>query len=103
MKKRHFVISIFLLSFLNVHAQTKPNVIFIMTDDLGYGDLSCYGATKLHTPNLDKLAASGIRFTNGHCTSGTCTPSRYAVMTGQYPWRKHGTGILPGDAALIVP
>jgi len=81
----------------------RPNVIYIMADDLGYGDLSCYGATKIHTPNVDKLAASGIRFTNGHCTSATCTPSRYALMTGKYPWRKKGTGILPGDAALIIP
>lgn len=81
----------------------KPNVIYIYADDLGYGDLSCYGATKIQTPNLDKLAASGIRFTNGHATSATCTPSRYALMTGRYPWRKKGTGILPGDAALIIP
>lgn len=89
---------------MNVFAQTgKPNVILIYTDDLGYGDLSCYGATKLHTPNLDKLAQQGLRFTNGHTTSSTCTPSRFALMTGQYPWRKQGTGILPGDAALIIP
>lgn len=81
----------------------KPNVIFIYADDLGYGDLSCYGATKLKTPNLDKLANQGIRFTNAHCTSATCTPSRYALITGEYPWRKSGTGILPGDAALIIP
>lgn len=87
-----------------VHAQTAyPNVIFICADDLGYGDLSCYGATKLHTPNTDKLAQQGLLFTNGHATSSTCTPSRYALMTGQYPWRKQGTGILPGDAALIIP
>lgn len=84
-------------------AQQKPNVIFILTDDLGYGDLSCYGATKIKTPNIDKLAKQGIRFTNAHSTSATCTPSRYAIMTGEYPWRKKGTGILPGDAALIVP
>ncbi|WP_199137278.1 sulfatase family protein [Pedobacter sp. ASV12] len=82
---------------------TKPNVIYIYADDLGYGDLSCYGATKLHTPNLDKLAKQGLRFTNGNATSSTCTPSRYALMTGQYPWRKQGTGVLPGDAALIIP
>lgn len=82
---------------------SKPNVIFIYADDLGYGDLSCYGATKLKTPNLDKLANQGVRFTNAHCTSSTCTPSRYALITGQYPWRKSGTGILPGDAALIIP
>ncbi|WP_184548126.1 sulfatase family protein [Mucilaginibacter sp. FT3.2] len=81
----------------------RPNVIYIYADDLGYGDLSCYGATKIHTPNVDKIAAAGIRFTNGHCTSATCTPSRYALMTGEYPWRKKGTGILPGDAALIIP
>ena len=81
----------------------KPNVIFIYTDDLGYGDLSCYGATKISTPNLDKLASKGIRFTNGHSTSATCTPSRYALITGQYPWRKKGTSILPGDAPLVIP
>jgi arylsulfatase A len=86
-----------------IFAQQKPNVIIIMTDDLGYGDLSCYGATKISTPNIDKLAKQGIRFTNAHSTSATCTPSRYALMTGQYPWRKSGTGVLPGDAALIVP
>lgn len=84
-------------------AQQKPNVIYIYADDLGYGDLSCYGATKLHTPHLDQLAKQGIRFTNAHTTSATCTPSRYALMTGQYPWKRNGTGILPGDAALIIP
>lgn len=85
------------------YAQQRPNVIYIYADDLGYGDLSCYGANKLHTPNLDKLAKSGIRFTNAHATSATCTPSRFALMTGKYPWRKTGTGILPGNAALIIP
>src|SRR5215217_1736000 len=71
----------------------KPNVIYIYADDLGYGDLSCYGATKINTPNLDKLAKKGIRFTNGNSTSATCTPSRYALLTGKYPWRKNGTGV----------
>ncbi|MFT4093987.1 MAG: arylsulfatase [Niabella sp.] len=80
----------------------RPNVILIYADDLGYGDLSCYGAAKIQTPHLDQLAAAGIRFTNGHSTSATCTPSRYALMTGQYPWRV-GAAILPGDAALIIP
>ncbi len=84
-------------------AQQSPNVILIYADDLGYGDLSCYGAAKLKTPNIDKLAAKGIRFTNGHSSSATCTPSRYAMITGAYPWRINGTGVLPGDAALIVP
>ena len=85
------------------NAQQKPNVIYIYADDLGYGDLSCYGATKISTPNIDKLAKEGLRFTNAHTTSATCTPSRYALMTGLYPWRKQGTGVLPGDAALIIP
>lgn len=92
-----------LLGKNDISAQQKPNVIIICADDLGYGDLSCYGATKIHTPNIDKLAKQGIRFTDAHSTSSTCTPSRYAMMTGQYPWRKQGTGVLPGDAALIVP
>ncbi|MBS1753445.1 MAG: arylsulfatase [Bacteroidetes bacterium] len=101
MKRKLLLLLCISISFLVV-AQ-KPNVIIIYADDLGYGDLSCYGATKIHTPNLDKLAKQGLRFTNAHSTSATCTPSRYALMTGQYPWRRTGTNILPGDAALIVP
>jgi arylsulfatase A-like enzyme len=100
MKKTSFF---FLLCLpLVVFSQKKPNVIYIYADDLGYGDLSCYGATKIATPNIDKLAGEGLRFTNAHATSATCTPSRYALMTGQYPWRK-GAAILPGDAPLIIP
>lgn len=100
-----FILKFTLLFFVttNVMAQDQPNVIFILADDLGYGDVSSYGATKIETPHLDKLASEGVRFTNAHTTSATCTPSRYAIMTGEYPWRKSGTGILPGDAALIVP
>lgn len=93
---------VYLLAFVFANSQQKPNVIFIYVDDLGYGDLSCYGATKLHTPNIDRLVKGGLRFTNAHATSATCTPSRYALMTGEYPWRK-GAAILPGDAALIIP
>tara|TARA_R110001592_G_scaffold361272_1_gene671572 strand:- start:32069 stop:33553 length:1485 start_codon:yes stop_codon:yes gene_type:complete len=92
-----------LIVVFSLVAQQKPNVVFILADDLGYGDVSSYGATKIHTPNLDKLASQGLRFTNAHTTSATCTPSRYAILTGQYPWRKSGTGVLSGDAALIVP
>ena len=79
-----------------------PNIVLIMADDLGYGDVGCYGATKVRTPNIDRLAAGGLRFTDGHSTSATCTPSRYALLTGEYPWRKSGTGILRGDAPLII-
>jgi arylsulfatase A-like enzyme len=100
---RKYLIVCFLSLWALAGFAQRPNVIFIYVDDLGYGDLSCYGATKLTTPNLDKLAAQSVRFTNAHSTSATCTPSRYGLMTGQYPWRKTGTGILPGDAALIVP
>lgn len=105
MMNRKIIFSIFLLlaGIIDLSAQQKPNVIYIYADDLGYGDLSCYGATKINTPNLDRLSQQGIRFTNAHSTSATCTPSRYALMTGQYPWRKTGTGVLPGDAALIIP
>src|SRR6478736_10432605 len=80
----------------------KPNIVLIYADDLGYGDVSCYGATRVHTPNIDRIAGSGLRFTNAHSPSATCTPSRYALMTGQYAWRKPGTAILPGDARLII-
>jgi arylsulfatase A len=80
----------------------KPNVIIIYADDLGYGDVSCYGATRLTTPNIDRLARQGLRFTNTHCTSATSTPSRYSLLTGEYAWRRKGTGVLPGDASAII-
>lgn len=89
--------------FMASAQQKKPNVVLIYVDDLGYGDLSSYGATKIKTPNVDRIAQRGTRFTNAHSTSATCTPSRFALMTGVYPWRQQGTGILPGDAKLIVP
>jgi arylsulfatase A-like enzyme len=87
---------------LRADAAERPNIIVIIADDLGYGDVGCYGATKVKTPSIDKLAAQGLRFTDAHATSATCTPSRYSLMTGEYAWRKKGTGILPGDAALII-
>ena len=99
---RVFIFLILYSLSLSVIAQKKPNVIIIYADDLGYGDLGSYGATKISTPVLDKLASEGLRFTHAHSTSATFTPSRYALMTGEYPWRKKGTGVLPGDAALIL-
>ncbi len=80
----------------------KPNILVIYLDDLGYGDLSCYGATTIKTPNIDKLANKGVRFTNGYATSATCTPSRYALITGIYPWRNKDAKILPGSAPLLI-
>src|SRR5579859_1057082 len=82
---------------------SKPNVIILYADDLGYGDVSCYGATQVHTPNIDRLAEKGLQFTNGHAAASTCTPSRYSLLTGKYAWRKKGTNILPGNASLIIP
>jgi len=85
-------------------AADKPNIIFILSDDLGYGDLGCYGAQRVKTPNLDRLAREGLRFTDAHSTASVCTPTRYALMTGRYAWRQPGTGIAAGNApALIKP
>lgn len=80
----------------------QPNIIIIYADDLGYGELGAYGATELKTPNLDKIANGGMKFTNGYASSATCTPSRYALLTGVYPWRNKSAKILPGTAPLII-
>ena len=79
-----------------------PNIVIIYLDDLGYGDVSAYGATKLNTPNIDRLANEGLRFTKGYAPSATCTPSRYGLLTGEYPWRKEDAKILPGTAPLLI-
>jgi arylsulfatase A-like enzyme len=102
--KSIFLIAAVLLASKTIIAQNnaKPNVIIIYADDVGYGDLSCYGATKINTPNIDKLAKKGIKFTNAHATSSTCTPSRYGLLTGVYPWRKKDTGIAAGNAGSII-
>ncbi|MDR1980696.1 MAG: arylsulfatase [Tannerellaceae bacterium] len=80
----------------------KPNVIVVLADDLGYGDVSGYGAKAIRTPNIDRLIDQGLRFTCGYASSATSTPSRYALMTGLYPWRNKNARILPGDAPLII-
>lgn len=80
----------------------KPNVIIIYADDLGYGDLQCYGAKNVETPNINKLANNGIRFTNAHAVASTSTPSRYSLLTGEYAWRRKGTDVAPGNAGLII-
>ena len=83
--------------------EQRPNVLLIVADDLGMGDLGAYGATEIRTPNIDSLAGNGIRFTDGYATSATSTPSRYAMFTGLYPWRNADAKILPGDAPLLIP
>lgn len=80
-----------------------PNIIILYADDLGFGDVGCYGARSIPTPNIDRLAASGRVFRNGYAAAATCTPSRFSLLTGSYPWRNTDAAILPGDAPLIIP
>ena len=87
---------------LKDEVQKKPNIVFIYMDDLGYGDVGFNGSTVLKTPNMDNLANNGLRFTNGYASSATCTPSRYALLTGSYPWRNKNAKILPGTAPLLI-
>jgi len=84
-------------------SERPPNIVVIMADDLGYGDLSCYGATSLQTPNIDRLASQGQRFTSGYCSASTCTPTRYSFLTGTYAFRKKGTGIAPPNSPALIP
>lgn len=83
-------------------ATLKPNVIFLVADDIGYGDLSCNGEKTIHTPNVDKLASRGVRFTDAHAVASTSTPSRYSLFTGQYAWRRNDTGIAAGNAGMVI-
>ena len=97
---------LFSASSSNIQAQDRPNVILINADDLGYGDLGCYGATKVKTPNIDKLATEGKMFTDAHSASAVCTPSRYALLTGIYPMRgNNGKGVwgpAPIQSELLI-
>lgn len=89
-------------SFAKEKKVEKPNVVIIYADDLGYGDVGAYGSSVLKTPNIDRIAEQGVRFTNGYATSATCTPSRYSLLTGEYPWRNKRAQVLPGDAPLLI-
>jgi arylsulfatase A-like enzyme len=90
------------LTSIAAHAADKPNIVLIYADDLGWGDVSCNGATAVQTPNIDRIAKEGINFDSGYASSSTCTPSRFSLLTGKYAWRQQGTGVLPGDAAMII-
>jgi len=85
----------------NKQITQTPNIVIIYADDLGYGDVSSYGSTELITPNFDRIANEGIRFTNGYATSPTCTPSRFALLSGIYPFRTTRARVLPGNAPLL--
>ena len=94
-----------LLSLLSLPAwaqNVKPNIILLVADDLGYGDLSCYGATRIQTPAVDSLARQGVRFTNMHACASTSSPSLYALLTGQYPFRRTGTDVASGNTGMII-
>jgi arylsulfatase A-like enzyme len=101
MKYALFVL-LFLTHTLYAQKSSRPNVIVIIADDLGRGDVSAYKKGIIQTPNIDKLANGGVRFTNGYATSSTCTPSRFALLTGTYPWRNERAKILPGDAPMLI-
>ena len=104
LKLTHLVL-FFTIGFISCNkkeARSKPNIIIVYMDDLGYGDVSYNGAKKLKTPNIDAMAMAGMRFNNGYATSATCTPSRYALLTGVYPWREKRARILAGTAPLII-
>src|SRR5690606_29829717 len=84
----------------------RPNIVYILADDMGIGDASCFNpGSAWRTPSLDRMAAEGCRFTDAHSASAVCTPSRYALLTGRYPWRTPlKRGVLRGyDAPLIEP
>ena len=86
-------------------AESKPNIVFILADDLGYGDVQCYNPQngKIATPNLDRLAAQGMRFTDAHTASSVCTPTRYATLTGRYAWRTRlQSGVLDGFSPPLI-
>jgi len=82
--------------------ERAPNIVIIYADDLGYGDVGAYGATAMKTPNMDMLANGGMQFMQGYASSATCSPSRYALLTGGYPWRNKDAKILPGTAPLLI-
>lgn len=100
--RKYKLFALLYLFIIPVFAQNRPNIILIYLDDLGIGDVSAYQKGSLKTPNFDKLANGGIRFTNAYATSATCTPSRFGLMTGIYPWRNPKAKILAGDAPLLI-
>jgi len=104
-------ITLILLSFVfaascsSKQKNNQPNIIYVLADDLGYGDLSSFNEnSKIKTPNIDKLASEGMRFTDAHTSSSVCTPTRYGILTGRYNWRsKLKSGVLTGKSEALIP
>src|SRR5437868_3083967 len=96
MKTILFIVALLLLTSSSLNAADKPNIVLIFADDLGINDLSCYGRKDQPTPNLDRMAAEGIRFSCGYCAQPICSPSRAGILTGKTPGRLHLTTFLPG-------
>jgi arylsulfatase A-like enzyme len=96
-----------LTNLVSAEPKSPPNVIVILSDDVGWGDLGCYGSTQIKTPNLDALAREGMRFTDAHASAAVCTPTRYSMLTGQYSWRVNAIGLNKGVAngasPLLIP
>jgi len=104
MKPLLFALFCGLLATASAAAEPPPNIIVILADDLGYGDPGCYNRdSKIPTPNMDRLAREGMRFTDAHSPSGVCTPTRYGLLTGRYAWRTRLTrGVLVGDDPMLL-
>ena len=98
--RKLLIVLLFFISNVSFSAD-KPNIIFIYADDIGYGDFGCYGG-EVQTVNIDDMAEKGVQFLNGYCTSSTCTPSRYSLLTGEHAFRNKGAKILEGNAPLII-
>lgn len=108
-KLKHVVDRLVLLLMIvsltsSLYAQSRPNIIFILADDLGYGDVKCFNPEgKISTPHIDQLAAEGMKFTDAHSSSSVCSPSRYSILTGRYPWRtKLQSGVLWGYSPNLI-
>ena len=104
MKQSLVLLATFLIVGVSLRAAERPNIIVILADDLGYGDVSCNNPdSKIPTPNIDRLAEEGMRFTDGHTSSGVCTPTRYSLLTGRYHWRTHlQQGVLGGFSLPLI-
>ena len=105
--RRSVLLGIGLFMAAVLRAATAPNIVVILADDVGWGDLGCYGSQKIKTPHLDALAGSGIRFTNAYASASVCTPTRYSLLTGHYSWRRDAPGlnkgVANGDSPLLIP